>query len=55
METHLGTAYAHVWASQHNLADLRGRTVDRALADGVACKTIWRAVWGELELPERER
>ncbi|MGI8457068.1 MAG: DUF3046 domain-containing protein [Propionibacteriaceae bacterium] len=55
METHLGAAYAHVWAAQHNLAALRGRTVQQALTDAVSCKTIWRAVWGELELPDRER
>jgi hypothetical protein len=55
METHLGAAYAHVWASQHNLAALGGRTVRQALTDAVPCKAVWRAVWGELDLPDRER
>lgn len=55
MQTHLGAAYCRVWASQHNLARLGGRTVDDAMADGIDCKTIWRAVWEALELPARER
>lgn len=52
---HLGAAYARVWAAQYSLAELRGRTVVEALADGVPCKTIWRAVWTALELPPRDR
>jgi hypothetical protein len=55
MRTHLGSAYAYVWASQHSLAQLGGRTVDEAMAAGIDCKTIWRAVWETLELPDRER
>lgn len=55
LSEHLGTAYARVWASQYSLAELRGRTVVEALADGVACKTIWRAVWNALELPAVHR
>lgn len=55
MGTHLGADYAAVWANQHNLAVLGDKTVDEALADGVPPKTIWRAVWASLELPERER
>ncbi|MBA8795429.1 hypothetical protein FHX74_003065 [Friedmanniella endophytica] len=55
MQQHLGAAYASVWAGQHNLSALGNRTVDQALADGVPPKTIWRAVWAALELPDRER
>lgn len=55
MRANLGSAYAPVWASQHSLAKLGGRTVEEALAAGIDCKTIWRAVWGALELPARER
>ncbi|WIY84177.1 DUF3046 domain-containing protein [Propionimicrobium sp. PCR01-08-3] len=51
----LGSGYAHVWAEQVVLADLGGRTVTEALAAGVPCKTIWRAIWSQLELPARER
>jgi hypothetical protein len=55
MQQHLGAVYARVWATEFNLAELQGRTVVEALADGVPCKTIWRAVWGALELPLRDR
>ncbi len=55
MRSHLGAAYADVWADQHNLAGLGGRTVHEALAAGIDCKTVWRAVWEALELPARER
>ncbi len=55
MSEHLGEAYAHVWAGQHNLSALGDRTVDQALADGLPTKSIWRAVWASLELPDRER
>lgn len=55
LETHLGHAYAQVWAEQVALSDLDGRTVREALAANVPCKSIWRAVWGQLELPARER
>ncbi|WP_203566629.1 DUF3046 domain-containing protein [Aestuariimicrobium ganziense] len=55
LKQHLGSGYAGVWAEQVGLAGLQGRTVVEALADGVDCKTIWRAVWVSLELPDRER
>jgi hypothetical protein len=55
MRTHLGPTYSQVWASQHNLAALGGRTVEEAMAAGIDCKTIWRAVWEALELPASER
>jgi hypothetical protein len=55
MDTHLGRGYSRVWATEHNLADLGGRTVDQALAAGLSAKEIWRAVWAALELPARER
>lgn len=55
MEQHLGRVYARVWADEHVVGELDHRTVSQALADGVAAKTVWRAVWSELELPDRER
>ncbi len=55
MELALGDAYARVWARQQVLGDLAGRTVDEALADGVAPKTVWRAVAEALSLPEAQR
>ena len=55
MKTALGDDYARAWAEQTAMADLGGRTVIEALNDGVASKTIWRAVWAQLELPPRDR
>ncbi|WP_030485138.1 DUF3046 domain-containing protein [Nocardioides aequoreus] len=55
MEETLGEGYARVWAMQHVLASLEGRTVEQALADGESPKVVWRAVWAELDLPARER
>ena len=55
MEGALGSGYARVWASQHVLTDLGGRTVDEALAAGEPPKRVWEAVWAVLELPARER
>jgi hypothetical protein len=55
MEDALGTAYARSWASMFVLTELDGRTVDEALAAGVAPKQVWRAVWAALGLPARER
>lgn len=51
----LPAGYAGVWAEQVVLADLGGRTVREALAAGVPCKRIWRAVWAQLELPDTLR
>ncbi len=55
LEGQLGRGYAQVWASEHQMAELGGQTVRQALSDGTAAKQVWRAVWRELELPERER
>ena len=55
MEAALGPAYAQVWARQHVLEGLDGRTVEQALADGEDAKTVWREVWKALELPARDR
>lgn len=51
----LGSGYARVWAEQHVMAELGGRTVVEALAAGVPPKTVWRACWAALELPAKER
>ncbi len=55
MEHHLGQSYAPVWAQSHVLSSLGSRTVDEALAAGESPKTVWRAVWAELELPASDR
>ena len=50
-----GPAYARSWASQVVMADLGGRTVVEALDAGLPVVRVWRAVWGQLELPESLR
>lgn len=55
MEAALGPAYARTWAREHVVKDLEQRTVVQALAEGWDAKSVWRAVWAELELPLRER
>lgn len=55
LEHHLGPAYARSWASQVVMADLGGRTVVEALDAGLPVVRVWRAVWGQLELPESLR
>ncbi|HLR84519.1 MAG TPA: DUF3046 domain-containing protein [Nocardioidaceae bacterium] len=55
MYHHLGDGYARVWASDHVLRELDGRTVDEALEAGESPKVVWRAVWSALELPASER
>jgi len=55
LQVHLGAGYFRVWASEYSLAALDQRTVVQALADGIPCKIIWRAVWAALELPARDR
>jgi hypothetical protein len=55
MEAALGPSYARAWAQQHVLRELDGRTVVESLDAGEPPKTVWRAVWAELDLPPRDR
>jgi hypothetical protein len=55
LRQHLGAGYYRVWAAEHSLAELANRTVIQALGDGETSKTVWRAVWRALELPDRDR
>ncbi|MFF4415088.1 DUF3046 domain-containing protein [Streptosporangium sp. NPDC001559] len=55
MKLHFGDAYAESWARDYVLAELGGRTVDQALADGFAAKDVWRAVCGVIEVAPRLR
>ena len=55
MDAALGTAYASVWARQHVMGELGGRTVEEALAQGEPPKRVWRAVAEALSLPESQR
>jgi Protein of unknown function (DUF3046) len=51
MRAQFGDAYASSVAKDHVLAELGGRTVDQALADGEDAKTVWRAVIEEFDVP----
>ena len=55
MDQVLGPAYSRVWARQHVLSALGGRTVDQALDAGETPKDVWRAVVAALGLPESQR
>jgi hypothetical protein len=55
LRQHLGAGYYQVWAAEHSLAALGNRTVVEALRDGEPAKTVWRAVWAALQLPDRDR
>ena len=44
LEEAFGAAYARSIAADHSFADLGGRTIDQAIADGIDTATIWRAV-----------
>lgn len=55
LEAELGVDYVRSWAGSQVIADLGGRTVNEALADGIDIKAIWRACWAFLELPDRMR
>jgi hypothetical protein len=55
MDEQLGAAYARSWAADVVLAELGGRTVEQALADGEAAKDVWRGVVAHLGLPASRR
>ena len=55
MDRQFGYGYARVWADNHVMRALDGRTAAEALEAGEAPKTVWRAVHAELGLPASER
>jgi hypothetical protein len=55
MRTQFGDAYAQSVAKDFVFDKLGGRTVDRALADGVDAKLVWRAVCDTFKVPENLR
>jgi Protein of unknown function (DUF3046) len=44
LEQAFGAAYARSVAADHAFAELGGRTINEAIAQGVETATIWRAV-----------
>lgn len=55
MRAQFGDVYAESVAKDQVLAALGDRTVNQALADGEAAKTVWRAVAETFDVPERLR
>jgi hypothetical protein len=55
MRAQFGEAYAASVAKDYVLAELGGRTVNQALADGEDVKAVWRAVCEAFHVPERLR
>jgi hypothetical protein len=55
MNTQFGSGYAESVARDYVFANLGGRTIERALADGEDAKTVWRAVCETFDVAERLR
>ncbi len=55
MTAQFGDLYAQSVAKDFVIDQLGGRTVERALADGVDAKVIWRAVADTFKVPENLR
>lgn len=55
MTQQFGDAYAESVAKDYVMAELGGRTVDQAFADGESAKRVWQAVCATFDVPERLR
>ena len=55
MNSQFGEDYAASVAKDYVLADLGGRTVTQALADGQDIKVIWKAVCEAFDVPDSLR
>lgn len=55
MGAQFGDVYAQSLAKDYVFAGLGDRTVERALADGVDVKIVWRAVAEAFNVPENQR
>ena len=55
MRAQFGDVYALSVAKDYVFAQLGGRTIERALADGVDAKVVWRAVCETFDVPEKLR
>ncbi len=55
MRAQFGEAYAQSVAKDYVFDNLAGRTIERALADGVDAKMVWRSVCDTFNLPEKLR
>jgi hypothetical protein len=55
MKTQFGEVYADSLAKDFVFANLGGRTIERALAEGVDAKVVWRSVCDQFNVPESLR
>jgi hypothetical protein len=55
MNTQFGEVYAQSLAKDFVFDKLGGRTVERALADGIDAKVVWRAVSDTFKVPDNLR
>ena len=55
MNSQFGEDYAASVAKDYVLADIGGRTVNQALADGIDAKLIWKAVSEAFDVPDSLR
>jgi predicted Ser/Thr protein kinase len=55
MRAFFGESYADSVAKDQVIADLGDRTVNKAIADGIDVKTIWRAVCDTFNVPDSLR
>lgn len=55
MNQQFGDAYAESVAKDYVMAELGGRTVDQALAEGESAKRVWQAVCATFDVPDRLR
>ena len=55
MNAQFGDAYAQSVAKDFVFSQLGGRTIERALADGVDTKVVWRAVCDTFKVPQNLR
>jgi len=55
MRAQFGEAYAQSVAKDYVFEKLDGRTIERALAEGVDAKRVWRAVCDTFDVSENIR
>lgn len=55
MNQQFGDGYAESVAKDYVMAELGGRTIDQALADGEDAKIVWRAVCAAFDVPQSLR
>ncbi|MGI5322194.1 DUF3046 domain-containing protein [Actinomadura nitritigenes] len=55
MNQQFGEAYAQSVAKDYVMAELGGRTIEQALADGEPAKRVWQAVVATFDVPSRLR